>query len=372
MSETITIPAAIDLHVHLREPGDNKSETIEGGTRAAMLGGFAMVADMPNNPNHSTWRRERLDEKTEIAGASAWIPAGFYAGSQPDAECDNVGELGSMAERAIGLKLYGAPTTGNKKTYEGEDFREIVTEWHRVAPDKPIMFHAGENNLEAMISQVAVELKHPFHVCHVNSSSQVELVYNEKMRGHPVTCGVCPHHLLKSSHDVHSQGAFATMMPPLAHQDEAEKLMAMLEAGYIDVIESDFAPHSTEAKLDAENSGGHCYGLPGIENIMPLLLYQVRKMRLSERRFIEVMVNVPAAILGVNVGKGTTAKLNMSEGVYRLGESDVEASCGWSPYLGMLALGRLEELKISGKTVVRNGKAFAKSPAIISDRGTVI
>ena len=98
-----------------------------------------------------------------------------------------------MAERAIALKLYGDPTTGNENTYKTEDFREIVAEWHRVAPDKPIMFHSGENNLEAMISLVADEHGQHLHVCHVNSSKQVGLIQKAKDKDLPVTCGVCPH-----------------------------------------------------------------------------------------------------------------------------------------------------------------------------------
>lgn len=368
MNEYIKTPGAIDLHVHLREPSDNTSETIESGTRAALLGGFVMVADMPNNPGLPVWSKERLDRKIEIAEQSAWIPAGFYAGSQP--ESDNVGELEKMAPHAIGLKLYGDPTTGNDSTYKATDFIEIVNEWHRVAPDKPIMFHAGENNLKDMIKLVATGLGHALHICHVNSSYQVNSVnmYRDE-RGANVTCGVCPHHLLKTSHDLITQGTFAEMKPPLAHQADAEKLMSMLNDGKINVVETDFAPHSLGAKYDAEHSGGHCYGVPGIEQVMPLLFYQVSKGRLGFDRLIDATHTQPARILGVKFDKTTEVKWNTDRRAYRIGEEDTEAQCGWSPYLGMLAIGKVEYVKIGGSKVAIMGMAYNKHPEVIENRG---
>lgn len=293
--ETFTTAGGIDLHTHLREPSTNHAETIEGGTRAALLGGFVMVADMPNNPGLPVWTRERLDKKIEIAEAQAWIPTAFYAGCQP--ESDTVGELESMAPSAIALKLYGDPTTGNDNRYEASDFDEIIAEWHRVAPDKPIMFHAGEDNLDSMIWRVAVGLGHHLHVCHVNDPLQVETVQNAKLDGLTVTSGVTPHHLLMTSHDVHVKGKFAEMKPPLADQDDTEELMWLLDQGKIDIIETDFAPHSLDAKYKAEHEGGDCFGLPGIEHALPLLFYQVSIGRLSMERLLDATQVRPAEIL---------------------------------------------------------------------------
>lgn len=371
MAETIVLPAAVDLHVHFREPSTNKSETIKSGSRAAMLGGFALVADMPNNPGSPTWTYDRINEKVEIARRDGWVKTAFYAGSQP--ESDNVGELERMSRLAIGLKLYGDPTTGNENTYYADDFDEIVREWHRVAPEKPIMFHAGAGNLEEMIDLVADEHGHPFHVCHVHNTEQVHLVGDAKKYGLPVTCGVCPHHLLLTSHDVHSHGPFAEMMPPLEPQDEAEKLLDHLNERRIDAVESDFAPHSVEAKLKAENEGGHCYGVPGIEHIMPILMYQVKKGRMTAERLVEVTSKKPADILGVKLGKNTKATWDVSKGAYRLNDSDVEAGCEWSPYTGMMAYGVMQKLNLGGR-VVYDERQYPATPSrqVISKRGSVI
>jgi len=72
MSELVTLPGFVDLHVYFREPGDNTAETIENGTQAALLGGYVQVYDMPNNPGNPTWTVARLDEKIGIARGSAY------------------------------------------------------------------------------------------------------------------------------------------------------------------------------------------------------------------------------------------------------------------------------------------------------------
>jgi dihydroorotase len=110
-ADSITIPGAVDLHVHLREPSTIEAENIKSGTRAGLLGGQVLICDMPNNPGSPTWTMDRLMDKQKRIERSAYIPVATYAGSQP--ESNNLDELAAMATKSIGLKLYGAPTTGN-------------------------------------------------------------------------------------------------------------------------------------------------------------------------------------------------------------------------------------------------------------------
>lgn len=361
MSETVTIPVAVDLHIHLRDPSTNNAETIASGTRAAALGGYALVCDMPNNPGYATWTTQRLAEKRAKAMEGANTLIGFYAGSQP--ESDNIGELAGMSQLAVGLKLYGAPTTGNDNDYEAADFAPIVYEWHNRAPRKPIMLHAGQDNLTDMIQLVAGDLDHPLHICHVSSSAEVEVVSRAKDEGLSVTCGVCPHHLFKTSHDEFSEGWFARMKPPLAHQDEAEKLFALLSMGEIDVVETDHAPHSLESKWDAERANpegstetGHatCFGVPGIEFAVPLLLRQVKLGNLTLGRLIEITSTSPARIIGQSLNR-SQATWDMQD--YRVDDQAAMAVSGskWTPYLGKLATGKLESLVINNVPILQAG-----------------
>jgi dihydroorotase len=342
--ETITIPGAVDLHVHLREPGDNKSETIASGTKAAHAGGYVLVCDMPNNPGRPTWTHQRVKEKKEIIDKTAQIQVMIYAGAQP--ESDNLTELPKMAQQCVGLKLYGAPTTGNENDYKAEQFEEIIKIWHESAPRKPIMLHAGADNLEPFIELIANKYKHPLHICHVHSVSDVKLVQKAKTKKLAVTCGVCPHHLFMTSHDERTRGWFARMKPPLTMQTEVEQLFDYLVEGQIDVLETDHAPHSEETKWQIENDNPHgiheghktCYGVPGIEFALPLLFYQMKCGRISLDRIIEITSAKPIEIIGVKL---PSKKVSWKMTEYRISGADVVSGSGWTPYEGMIAVGKV-------------------------------
>jgi dihydroorotase len=375
MAETIALPAFIDIHVHFREPGNNNAETIENGSRAALLGGYALIADMPNNPGLPTWFIDRLHSKHHIAEREAWTPVAFYAGSQP--ESNNLNHLSSMSEKAIGLKLYGAPTTGNHNEYVAEDFENIVATWHNVTA-KPIMLHAGKRNLTEMIDLVAGKYDHRLHICHINDPDDVEVVSKAKAQGLPVSSGVTPHHLFKTSHDELSEGWFARMQPPLARQEKSEALLQMLAQGEIDLIESDYAPHTEEAKLLAEKENPQaihdehhttCFGVPGIEHIVPMMLHQLQTGTITEDRLVDAMSTKPAELLGVRIGdSGTIWELTERP----IKEQDIKSGAGWSPYIGKLAGGILLSSVIQGMPVYENGKAFKHKFNPVSGQGAEI
>ncbi|MBI2592263.1 amidohydrolase family protein [Candidatus Saccharibacteria bacterium] len=241
LPEQIIIPSAVDIHVHLREPGTNKAETIESGSLAALLRGFALICDMSNNPGRPTWTLRRTKDKHDRIWRTSYIPIATYAGSQP--ESNNERELPKMALLSIGLKSYLGETTGNDREYKASDFKDIWRLWNQLAPEKPIMIHRGSADLEEIISFTAAELGHRTHICHTNHPDEVEIVQRVKREGLPVTIGICPHHIFKTSHDVLTEGSFAQMQPPLAHQIDTEKLMYLLAMGEIDIVESEHAPH---------------------------------------------------------------------------------------------------------------------------------
>lgn len=357
VSELVTLPGFVDVHVHLREPSpENKAETIENGTRAALLGGYVEIHDMPNTPGRPTWTVERLDEKIAIAAADTAIPTYFHAGSQP--ESNNLDQLGEMSEKASGLKLYRSPTTGNEQGYTAKDFEPIVKEWHRVAPDKPILLHDGTDLLKEMVDLVARKNEHPLHICHVNDPWQVLLKERARSSGLDVTCGVTPHHLFMTSHDVKTRGWFARMQPPLRTYDAAEVLWKQLAAGKIEVIESDYAPHTLESKWAAEEEnpqGIHdsdhrtCFGVPGIEHIGPMMLRQVKLGNIEMSRLVDATHTQPLAILRREATWGTQVTWALEP--FRTGEQDVQSGAGWTPYVGALGVGKVRQTMINNQII---------------------
>jgi dihydroorotase len=378
MPKTITIPGAIDLHVHFREPGSNKAETIKSGSKAALMGGYVLACDMPNNPGNPTWSLEKLDEKQGIIKRKSYIPMGTYAGSQP--ESNNLNELAKMASKSIGLKLYGAATTGNHVDYEPSDFAKIVETWHGLAPNKPIMLHSGKDNLGQFINLIAKKNNHPLHVCHLFSVKQAKQVQQAKKRVLPVTSAVCPHHLFKTSHHTLTEGWFARMQPPPLNQNEAEQLFKMLVNGEIDALETDHAPHSEENKWTAETENPNaihdpnhltCFGVPGVEFALPLLFYQMQKGNITLDRIVDITSKAPAKIIGVKLSPKTKVTWQMDE--YRIGHNYPKglSGSGWTPYLNNLAVGKVKTVMLAGKKIYHTGTAV-KSGCVISERGQVI
>lgn len=368
LPETITMPAGVDLHVHWREPSDNKSETIRSGSLAALIGGYLLAADMSNNPGNPTWTVERVKEKHHRGAYTSYIPFATYAGAQPEA--NNISELEPMSTLCLAMKFYMGKTTGVDRDYQAHDFEEQAVEWDRVAHDKPIMVHLGGADLEETIDMIARRLNHHMHLCHVNNPGQVKLIARAKAESLPVTCGVCPHHLFKTSHDVKTEDQFAMMVPPLADQIDAEQLNYLLNSGDIDVLETDHAPHSTQAKWRALEYNGECFGVPGSEFAISLLFFQMKKGRISPERIAKVTSIMPARVLGIKIAPDTNVTWQMNE--YMIEREHVVSGAGFTPYMGKLAVGRVQRAAVKGKELIRNGVLMGKKPLIVTHRSTVV
>jgi dihydroorotase len=378
LPDTFSTPGFVDIHVHLREPGTNTAETIASGTLAAAFAGYVLVGDMSNNPGAPTWTVAAQLDKRHRQLTTGNIPLAAHAGQQP--EFQDLGELARMAQYSLWLKLYAAKTTGNKREYEAEEFREIASTWHPADPLRRIGVHAGTNNMEDFIGLIAHDLRHPLHFHHVNDPDDVEMIVAYRKQGLDISCGVTAHHLLKNSQAEQTEGWFARMMPPLAKQHDSEKLMHQLASGDIDIVESDHAPHSVDSnmKAEAENPDGDedhaatCFGVPGIELTPQLLFYQVERGNITMERLMDALSTQPAALLGVKVSPESVA--TWKRDLYRINEEESYAISGsrWTPYLGNMAVGRLQTLKIGLRPIIGNGGLRQRDGRFISERGTVI
>ncbi len=378
LPDNFQLPGFVDVHVHLREPGNNHAETIASGTLAAAHAGYVLLGDMPNNPDAETWTEAALIDKQDRQRRSGYIPLTFHSGSQPAS--DNLGELPAMAKRSLLLKFY-AGETGNKQNHEAAEFKAATGIWHRADPNRAIGLHAGKENLADFIGMVASDFRHPLHVHHISNPQDVKIVMHAKKMGLPVTCGVTPHHLLKNSQATMTEGWFARMMPELAHQNDSEELMRQLANGDIDIIESDHAPHAVDSKSTAEHENPDgtehsgdttCFGVPGIELIPQLLFYQVERGAISLERLVDALSTRPAQILGVKISPRSFSTWRRE--VYRIDDESNYAisGSGWTPYLGMLASGRLETLVIRDAPIIAAKQVLQRRGDYVSQRGTVI
>ncbi len=327
----IVAPGFIDMHVHLREPGQESSETIETGTRAAARGGFTAVCCMPNtkpvNDNASVTRF--ILDRAKVAGSVRVWPIGAASvGSKGEA----IAEIAAMKEAGIvGVSDDGKPIATAKLARQVMDYCRSL--------DLPVIEHAEDVSLAAgavMREGVAstrlglrgmpaaaesvcvardVQLAEltgaRLHIAHLSAKASLEQVRWAKSRGLRVTCEVTPHHFTLIDEDVQYDSRFK-MNPPLATREDREALLAGLADGAVEAIATDHAPHEPALK-DVEFDRAP-FGILGFETALALALEQlVHSGRLSLMRMVELFTCGPARVLGIEskIAAGQAANLTI-------------------------------------------------------------
>ncbi|WNF24414.1 dihydroorotase [Mesobacillus jeotgali] len=318
----LVAPGFVDLHVHLREPGGEKKETIATGTLAAARGGFTTVAAMPNTrpvPD-SKEQMEWLQEKIKQTASARVLP---YASI-------TVRELGQELTDFAGLKEAGAFAL----TDDGVGVQSagmMLEAMKRAAKlDMAIVAHCEDNTLinkgslhegrkaaELGINGIpsvcesvhiardillAEEAGCHYHVCHISTKESVRAVRDAKKYGIKVTAEVTPHHLLLNEDDITGNDANYKMNPPLRSKADQEALIQGLLDGTIDFIATDHAPHTIEEK--AEGIQLAPFGIVGLETAFPLLYtHMVKTNVITLKQLIESLTVKPARAFGLPYGE---------------------------------------------------------------------
>lgn len=346
----ITLPGLIDLHVHLRTPGQEHKEDFISGSKAALAGGFTTIIDMPNNKIPIT-TKERLQEKIAHAKKSSFCDIGFYFGSLGD----NLKEFSKVKQDVYGLKLYLNETTGNF-LIDRKKLREIFRAWEKAPGDKPILLHA-EDDAVAYVINIVKETRQRAHFCHISTISDLQQIIKAKEEGLPITCGVTPHHLFLTNNAVSELGAYGKMKPPLRTKKEVDFLWKNL--AYIDAIESDHAPHTREEKENPP-AGGPPFGVGGLETTLPLLLTAMNNKLLTINDIVRLTHDGPARILNLPYNPHTYIEIDTAR-QYVIQNKNLFTKCGWTPFHGKKVRGKVIRVVLRGKTVFSNGKVLAKS-----------
>jgi dihydroorotase len=312
----IVAPGFIDMHVHLREPGQENSETIETGTRSAARGGFTAVCCMPNtkpvNDNASV-TRFILDRARAGSPVRVWPIGAASVGSKGEA----IAEIAAMKEAGI------VAVTDDGKPISTAKLARQVLDYCR-SLDIPVIEHAEDVSLaagavmrEGVSStrlglagmpaaaesvcvardvQLAELTGARLHIAHLSAKASLDQVRWAKSRGLAVTCEVTPHHFTLIDEDVSYDSRFK-MNPPLAAREDREALLAGLADGTVDAIATDHAPHEPALK-DVEFDRAP-FGILGFETALALALEQlVHTGRISLMRMVELFSTGPARVLG--------------------------------------------------------------------------
>lgn len=337
----IILPGLIDIHVHLRDPGQTEKEDFQTGTSAALAGGYTTIIDMPNNKVPITTQKS-LNEKIRTAKRKILCDTGFYFGSLGD----NINEFPKITSKVMGLKLYLSQTTGGFIIPKGE-IRNVFKKWPK---GKIILLHAEDNTLDFVI-ELSGKLGNKIHICHISSRDDLRKIIKAKENGLRITCGVTPHHLFLTERDVRNLGSYAKMKPPLRSNKDQNFLWKNLK--YIDLIESDHAPHTIKEK----NSNNPPFGVPNLETTLPLLITAMNDKRLDLNEVIRLCFEGPKRVLNLKTNPKTTIEVDIDR-LYTLESKSLLTKCRWSPFLGMKVKGKVKRVFIRGKKVFEDGKVL--------------
>ncbi len=313
----IVAPGFIDLHCHLREPGQEMSETIETGTRAAARGGFTAICCMPNtqpvNDNASVTRG--IVERAAAAGTVRVWPIGAASvGSKGEA----LAEIAAMKDAGIvGVSDDGKPIATARLIRQVMDYcnalglpvidhcEDASLFAGGVMREGPASVRLGLKGIPSQSEsicvgrdvEVALLTGARLHIAHMSTLGSLEYVRDAKQRGLRVTCEVTPHHFTLTDEDVHYDTNYK-MNPPLASREDRDALIQGLADGSVDAIATDHAPHHPASK-DVEFDRAP-FGVTGFETALALGLSElVHKGKLSLTRLVELFTTGPAHVLGI-------------------------------------------------------------------------
>ncbi len=357
----LIMPAAIDIHVHFREPGMEYKEDFHTGSMAAALAGVTFIMDMPNNVPAIT-TEEAFRKKLELVRKKSWVDYDIYAGAGK-----------KLIENANAYKIY---LSGDNEIFmEYEELASMLRKIKR--EDKILAIHAEDRNcisrkgrnlmeydmnspIKCEISAIKkiIELNErigaKIHICHVTNVEAVKILNSSS-----TSFGVTLHHILFSTSSKFRREAMGKVNPPLRAEEERKRLFKAVSGGEVPIMESDHAPHTLDEKKDFEDAKA---GMPGVDAMLPIMLYMVKEERLSLKTLVRMVSENPAKLMNVNKGaieEGKDADFIIVD-FNRIEKIKPLSKCGWSPYEGMNAIYPYQ-VWMRGEMLVDNGQLIGEA-----------
>ena len=379
LSGKVLCPGFIDVHVHLRQPGNTTAETIATGSMAAAAGGFTSIVAMPNT-----------SPSADTAGAIEYLHS--IAAEQAVVKvlpCGNMTKGGKGEEMAgIGsLKKAGVVALSDDgKCIQDHGLMRHVVEYAK-SFNLPIMDHCEETTLaaggvmnegkwsvllgmngiskaseELIIARniiFAREIGWKIHMQHVSTRDSVDMIRRARAKGIPVTGEATPHHLTLTDECVKKFDTNYKMNPPLRSEDDRQALIEGIADGTITVIAADHAPHTETAKLVEFDHAP--FGIIGLETALPVCFTQlVATGIISIPQLIAKMTVGPAEVLGIEnydlaVGKAADITVFDPEAEYTVDKNKFYSKSRNTPFDGMKVRGQINLTVVDGKIVYRQG-----------------
>lgn len=375
------LPGVIDDQVHFREPGLEHKEDLHTGSLACAKGGVTTFLEMPNT-RPTTTTPEALEDKLQRAASRCAVNYGFYVGATYDqaAGTSNVDVLKSVT-RTPGIKIFIGSSTGDLLVDDQAALEQIFAETtlpicahcedettvreniQRFASTTNVADHSRIRDASAayVATKRAIDLaarhRHPFHVLHVSTRLEAEL-----LRTAPewVTAEACPHHLFFTVDDYERLGTLIQMNPSVKTADDAAGLWEALHDGRIEVVATDHAPHTLDEKRQPYPKSPS--GLPAVENSLALMLDAASRGLCTLEEIVAWMCEAPARIWRIDrkgrIEEGYDADLVLVDlsARHTIENGQQLSKSGWSPWHGMTLTGLPVRTIVMGITVFADGR----------------
>ncbi|MBR2625498.1 MAG: dihydroorotase [Lentisphaeria bacterium] len=375
----ILSPGFIDVHVHLRQPGNTTAETIASGSAAAAAGGFTSIVAMPNtSPSADT--AGAIEYLRRIAAEQAVVkvlPCGNMTKGGKGEEMAGIGSLKSAGVVAL---------SDDGKCIQDHGLMRHVVEYAK-SFELPILDHCEESTLasggvmnegkwsvllgmhgipgaaeELIIARniiFARQINWRIHMQHVSTRDSVDMIRRARAKGIPVTGEATPHHLSLTDENVKKFDTNYKMNPPLRTEDDRQALIEGIADGTITVIATDHAPHTETAKLVEFDHAP--FGIIGLETALPVCFTQlVASGVITVDKLIPKLTTGPAEVLGIknySLAEGNAADITVfdPQAEYVIDKSKFRSKSRNTPFDGMTVRGKINLTVVDGKIVYREG-----------------
>ena len=376
-------PGFIDTHVHFREPGHPKKETLESGSRAAVLGGITGIFEMPNT-SPITDNKEMIEDKLSRAKDNMHCNYAFYFGATNE-NSDKLDFLKGF-DGCCGVKMFVGSSTGDLLVKDDFYIEQVIKNSPRIvsihSEDEDMLVarkniieegnvksHYKWRSVECAVSStkklIAFANKHKknIHILHITTKDEVDYVRENKPEF--VTLETTPQHLTLYAPDIYNQlNTFAQINPPIRTKDHRDGIWKGLDENLISIIGSDHSPHTKEEKKQPYPKSPS--GMPGTQTIGLIMTDYFLKGKISLKKLVDLLCINPCKIFGIK-NRGALKTGNIADlTIYKLNEKFmikdewIESKCGWTPFNGTSVDVTPYGTIINGKTTVWNQELIEK------------
>jgi allantoinase len=398
-NSSVIMPALVDTHVHVNEPGRTNWEGFETATRAAAAGGVSTIVDMPLNSIPATTTLGGLNEKIEAARGKLQVDVAFWGGVVPG----NTSELSKLWEAGVvGFKCFLIHSGVDEFPNVTEaDLRKAMPELARLGAT--LIVHAelpgpveaaccqtageigsrayetflrsrppeAENQAVDLMIRLSRETRCRIHIVHHSSAQALPALREAKRSGLPITIETCPHYLHFTAEEIRDGATEFKCCPPIRTRDNRNELWEAVHDGTIDMIVSDHSPCPPDMKVPEQGDFMNAWGgISSLQLRLPIVWTDAKTRGFNLAQLVELLCSAPARQVGLNqkglLRPGADADIVIwnPEAEFRVTPETIHHRHKLTPYAGETLKGVVEKTFLRGQ-IVYDGGEFSEAKGLL-------